>query len=348
MIPIKIDLFSDTMTRPTPQMRRFMCAAEVGDEQKFEDPTVNLLQEMVSDLLGKETALFLPSGTMANQISIKLHCQPGQEMLCDKTAHPLNFEGGGPAALSGVMVQPLAGVDGIFNAHQVEEAVRPINRYAPRTRLVSVEQTSNMGGGTIWPLETITQVCAAARRHALATHMDGARLMNAVVASGVPARDFAAGFDSVWLDLSKGLGAPVGAVLAGTREFIQEAWQWKQRLGGAMRQAGIIAAAGVYALRNHIERLAQDHENARRLATNLAGVPRLKVQPEKVQTNIVMLDVSATGKSSLEIISLLLEKGIRLSPAGPSCLRAVTHLDISTGMIDEAVESIRQVLSSLP
>jgi threonine aldolase len=348
MPSIQIDLFSDTMTKPTKEMREFMCQAEVGDEQKFEDPTVNLLQEMTADLLGKESALFLPSGTMANQISIKIHCQPGQEMLCDRTAHPLNFEGGGPAALAGVMVQPLAGSDGIFTAAQVEAAIRPINRYAPRTCLVSVEQTSNMGGGTIWPVQIINEVCATARKHNLATHMDGARLMNAVVASGVPARDFAAGFDSAWLDLSKGLGAPVGAVLAGSKEFIQEAWQWKQRLGGAMRQAGIIAAAGVYALRHHVDRLAEDHANAKTLAAGLEGIPNLKVYAEKVQTNIVILDISSTGKSSLEVINLLLEKGVRLSPAGATCLRAVTHLDVSQSMIREALDIIRQLFASLP
>ncbi len=347
MPSIKIDLFSDTMTKPTKEMRQFMCCAEVGDEQKFEDPTVNQLQDMVADLLGKEAALFLPSGTMANQISIKIHCQPGQEMLCDRTAHPLNFEGGGPAALAGAMVQPLQGVDGIFTAAQVEAAIRPINRYAPRTRLVSVEQTSNLGGGTVWPSQTIVEVCAAAHKHGLATHMDGARLMNAVVASGVPARDYAAGFDSCWLDLSKGLGAPVGAVLAGSKDFIQEAWQWKQRLGGAMRQAGIIAAAGVYALRHHVDRLAEDHENAKYLAAKLAEIPNLKVQSEKVQTNIVILDLSLCGKSPQEIINLLLEKGVRVSPAGISGLRAVTHLDVNRSMIEEAIEILHGVFASL-
>jgi threonine aldolase len=347
MPPITIDLFSDTMTKPTKEMRQFMCNAEVGDEQKLEDPTVNLLQDMVADLLGKEAALFLPSGTMANQISIKIHCQPGQEMLCDRTAHPLNFEGGGPAALAGAMVQPLQGIDGIFTAAQVEAAIRPINRYAPRTRLVSVEQSSNMGGGTIWPVQIITEVCATARKHRLATHMDGARLMNAVVATGVPARDYAAGFDSCWLDLSKGLGAPVGAVLAGSREFILEAWQWKQRLGGAMRQAGIIAAAGVYALRHHVDRLWEDHANAKYLASKLAEIPHLKVHPEKVQTNIVILDLSSSGQSPQKIINLLLEKGVRLSPAGASALRAVTHLDVNRSMIEEAIEIVHKVFASL-
>jgi threonine aldolase len=345
MATIKIDLFSDTLTKPTPEMRRFMCDAEVGDEQKFEDPTVNLLQEMVAELLGKEAALFLPSGTMCNQIAIRIHCRPGEEVLCDKTAHPLNFEGGGPAALAGAMMQGLDGKNGVFTASQVEAAIRPINRYAPRTRLVSVEQTSNMGGGTVWPLATILEVCAVARKHQLATHMDGARLMNAVIASKVPARQFAAEMDSSWVDLSKGLGAPVGAVLAGSRNFIQEAWQWKQRMGGAMRQSGIIAAAGVYALRHHVERLALDHENAQRLACGLQGIPGLIVDPNRVETNIVILDVSQAGRSPQQIIDCLLERGLRLSPAGASCLRAVTHLDISRGDIDEALGIIRQTFT---
>jgi threonine aldolase len=343
MSPIKIDLFSDTMTKPTLAMRQFMCAAEVGDEQKGEDPTVNLLQEMAAELLGKEVALFLPSGTMCNQIAIKIHCRPGDEMLCDKTAHPLNFEGGGPAVLSGIMVRALDGVNGIFSAAQVKAAIRPFTRYAPHSRLVSVEQTSNMGGGTIWPLPTIREVCALAQEQGLATHMDGARLMNAVVASGTSAREFAAGYGSVWLDLSKGLGAPVGAVMAGSKEFIQEAWQWKQRLGGAMRQAGIIAAAGVYALRHHVDRLADDHANAQRLARGLAGIAGLGVDADQVETNIVMLDISNTGRTVPEILDRLLAEGVRLSPAGLSSLRAVTHLDISRQDVDEALRILKQV-----
>jgi threonine aldolase len=347
MASIKIDLFSDTLTKPTAEMRRFMCEAEVGDEQKFEDPTVNLLQEMVAELLGKEAALFLPSGTMCNQIAIKLHCRPGDEMICDRTAHPLNFEGGGPAALSGVMVYPLSGENGIFTGDQVRTAIRPRIRYHPQSRLVSVEQTSNMGGGTIWPLQTIAEVCAAARENNLATHMDGARLMNAMVASGISAKTYASDFDSVWLDLSKGLGAPVGAVLAGSKEFIQEAWPWKQRLGGAMRQAGIIAAAGVYALQHHVDRLAEDHINAKNLAWGLAEIPNLQVDPSRVQTNIVIIDISRTGKTPQELIGLLLDRGVRLSPAGPHYLRAVTHLDISSQMIEEALQIMRTVLAEI-
>jgi len=345
MPEIKIDLFSDTMTKPTLEMRRFMCDAEVGDEQKGEDPTVNLLQEMVAELLGKEAAVYLPSGTMCNQISIKIHCRPGDEILLDRTAHPLNSEAGGPAALAGAMVQPLPGKRGVFSAEQVKQSIRPITRYQPRTRLVSVEQTSNMGGGTVWPLQTVREVCEVAHRNHLLTHMDGARLLNAVVVTRVPAKECAANFDSAWIDFSKGLGAPVGAVLAGSKEFILEAWQWKQRLGGAMRQAGIIAAAGVYALRHHVERLAVDHENARFLAEGLAEIRGITLDPSEVETNIVIFDISKTGRTSQEILERLLAHGLRMSIVSPARLRAVTHLDISRKDVEEAVSIVKRVLT---
>jgi threonine aldolase len=343
---IKIDLFSDTLTKPTPEMRRFMCAAEVGDEQKGEDPTVNLLQEMVADLLGKEAAVFLPSGTMCNQIAIKLHCRPGDEVLLDKTAHPLNSEAGGPAVLAGAIVHGLAGERGVFTAEQVKAAIRPITRYQPKTRLVSVEQTANMAGGTIWPLRTIEEVCAVAREHRLFTHMDGARLLNAVVATGISAKQYAAEFDSVWIDLSKGLGAPVGAVLAGSRDFVLEAWQWKQRLGGAMRQAGIIAAGGVYALRHHVERLAEDHVNAKILAEGLAEIPGITLNPSEVETNIVIFDISKSGLSTSDVLNRFLEHGLRMSPALPTRVRAVTHLDISRQQVEEALVISKKALRS--
>jgi threonine aldolase len=342
---IKIDLFSDTMTKPTLEMRRFMCDAEVGDEQKGEDPTVNLLQEMVAELLGKEAALFLPSGTMCNQISIKIHCRPGDEILLDRTAHPLNSEGGGPAALAGAMVQPLQGKRGIFSAEQVKQSIRPISRYQPRTRLVSVEQTSNMGGGTVWPLQTIREVCEVAHRNHLSTHLDGARLLNAVIATQVSAKEFAADFDSAWIDFSKGLGAPVGAALAGSKEFILEAWQWKQRLGGAMRQAGIIAAAGVYALRHHVERLTVDHENAKCLAQGLAEIRGIMLDPSEVETNIVIFDISKTGRTSQEMLEQFLAHRLRMSIVSPVRLRAVTHLDISRKDVEEALLIVKKVLT---
>jgi threonine aldolase len=343
MSDIKIDLFSDTMTKPTVEMRRFMCDADVGDEQKGEDPTVNLLQEMVAELLGKQAALFLPSGTMCNQIAFLIHCRPGDEILLDRTAHPLNSEGGGPAALAGAMVMPLPGTRGVFSTDQVKAAIRPITRYQPKTRVVSVEQTSNIGGGTVWPVQTVRQVCEVAHQNHLLTHMDGARLLNAVVASGISAKEFAAGFDSVWIDFSKGLGAPVGAALAGSREFILEAWQWKQRLGGAMRQAGIIAAAGVFALRHHVDRLAVDHENAKLLARGLAELRGIMLNPDEVDTNIVILDISKTGRTARDLADELLTNGLRMSVVNPTRLRAVTHLDIARKDVEETRRIVKHI-----
>ncbi len=341
---IDVDLYSDTVTRPTDEMRRFMCAAEVGDEQKGEDPTVNLLTEMVADLLGKEASVFLPSGTMCNEISLRVHCRPGDEMLAHRTAHPIHFEAGGPAALAGVNVRPLDGERGIYGAEAAEAGIRPAaNRHAPRSRLLWVEQTSNLGGGSIWPLATIQAVTDVARRHGLATHLDGARLLNAVVESGISAREYAAPFDSAWIDFTKGLGAPVGAALAGSRAFIDEAWRLKQQMGGAMRQAGIIAAAGVYALRHNVERLAEDHANARRLAESLARLPGVALDPASAETNIVLFDLS-DDIDAATFVERLLAHGVRMGAMGPRTVRAVTHLDVSRDQTDRAIQAARTVL----
>jgi threonine aldolase len=341
---IDIDLFSDTVTRPTPEMRRFMCDAEVGDEQKFEDPTVNLLQEMVAELLGKEAALFLPSGTMCNEIAIRVHCRPGDEMIAHRTAHPIHFETGGPAALAGVNVSPLDGARGQFSAAVAEAAIRPPEvRYFPRSRLLWVEQTSNLGGGSVWPLREVEAVTAVARRHGLATHMDGARLMNAVVASGVAARDYAASFDSAWIDFTKGLGAPVGAAIAGSRAFIAEAWRLKQQMGGAMRQAGIIAAGGVFALRHHVKRLAEDHANAKRLAEGLAALPGVRLDPAAVETNLVFFEL-AGDLDAPTVVERLLARGVRMGAMSARTIRAVTHLDVSAAQVERALDAARAVL----
>jgi len=339
---IDVDLASDTVTRPTADMRRFMCEAEVGDEQKFEDPTVNLLCEMVAELLGKEAAVFLPSGTMCNEIALRVHARPGEEVIAHHTAHPINFETGGPGALAGVNVRAIDGPRGQFDAATVEAAVRPNSRYAPRTRLVWVEQTSNLGGGSVWSRARLEAVTAAARRHGLATHMDGARLMNAVVARRVSARDYAAYFDSAWIDFTKGLGAPVGAALAGSRAFIDEAWRCKQQMGGAMRQAGIIAAAGVYALRHHVERLAEDHANARRLAEGLAGLPGVKLDPSSIETNIVFFEL-AGALTAPAAVERLLAGGVRMGALGARTIRAVTHLDVDADGIERALAVAREV-----
>ena len=343
MPKIDVDLYSDTVTKPTAEMRRFMCEAEVGDEQKHEDPTVNLLQEMVAELLGKQAALFLPSGTMCNEIALRVHCRPGEEMLAHRTAHPIHFETGGPGALAGVNVRSLDGPRGQYEAATLEEGIRPDFRHFPRSRLVWVEQTSNLGGGSIWPLERVRAVTDVARRHRLATHLDGARLMNAVVASGIAAREWAAPFDSAWIDFTKGLGAPVGAALAGSRDFIAEAWRCKQQMGGAMRQAGIIAAGGVYALRHHVKRLADDHTNAKRLAEGLAALPGVALDPKTVETNIVFFELTGSVDAPT-LVDGLLERGVRVGAMGPRTVRAVTHLDVSAAGIERAVDAARAIL----
>jgi len=340
-----IDLYSDTRTKPTPGMRRAIAEAEVGDEQAMLDPTVNLLCERVADLLGKEAAVYLPSGTMCNQIAARVHCRQGDEIILAASAHPFHAESGGPAALAGVMMRGLEGARGMFSAEQVRAAINsPDWRHAPRSRLLEVENTTNLGGGTVWPIAQIRAVTGVAREHGLACHMDGARLMNAVVASGTAAADYAAPFDSLWVDFSKGLGAPVGAVLAGSRDFVHEAWRVKQQIGGAMRQAGIIAAACLYALDHHVERLAEDHANARHLAEGLAEIPGIELDPATVETNIVWFDVRGR-LSAPEVAAALEEQGVLIGGFGPTRMRAVTHLDVDRAGIQSALQALARILS---
>jgi threonine aldolase len=332
-----INLYSDTQTQPTEAMRQAIASAEVADEQRLADPTTNRLQERVAELLGQEAALFLPSGTMCNQISFRLHARPGgDELILDRTAHPIIAEAGGPAQNSQLMIHGLDGDGGIFAAEQVEAAIRdPANRYLPRSRVVSVEQTTNMGGGRVWSLAQIQSVLEVTRMHGLRAHMDGARLMNAVVASGTSAADFAGGFDTAWVDFTKGLGAPVGAVLAGSRDQIAEAWRWKQQWGGAFRQSGIVAAGCLYALDHHVERLAEDHDNARVLAEGLLELGCDVIAPE---TNIVIFG-APDG-----FVDRMAERGVQLSGTPDGRVRAVTHLDVSRADVDSALEAARDSL----
>ena len=331
-----VNLYSDTQTRPTEGMRRAIAAAEVGDEQRGLDPTVNALQERVAELLGHEAALFMPTGTMCNEIAFRLHIRSaGDEILLDRQAHPIVAEAGGPAALAGAMLNPIDGDGGVFTGEQVEAAVRPTSRYMPRSRLVCVEQTTNISGGRIWPLETVRDVLDTARRSGLRTHMDGARLMNAVVATGTPAAEWASGFDTAWIDFSKGLGAPIGAVLAGSQELIAEAWRWKQMTGGAMRQAGIVAAGCLYALDHHVERLADDHANARHLAEGLAEIDGIAVDPAKVETNIVIFEVD----DAPSLVSRIADE-VELQALDAHRVRAVTHLDVDRTQIDQAISAL--------
>jgi len=347
MTDIRINLHSDTQSLPSAGMKDAMMAAPLGDEQSLNDPTTNALQDKVAELLGTEAALLMPSGTMCNVAAIAVHCKIGDEILCDKTSHIVNAEAGGIGML-GAMVRPIDGNNGIYTPKQLSAAIRPDKRHAPKSRMVEVEQTSNAGGGTIWPLETIEKVAAITKEHGLILHMDGARLLNAVVASGVAAKDYAQSFDSLWIDLSKGLGCPIGGVLAGSREFIEAAWHWKQRLGGAMRQSGLIAAAGIYALDHQIDRMADDHVNARLFAEKVANLPGISVDLETVQTNMIFFDVSGAGITAQQMETGLTNQGVKISAVSGARLRAVTHLDISSDDIEDAANAIRAVLEQTP
>jgi threonine aldolase len=339
--PVRINLLSDTQTRPTPAMREAMARAEVGDEQIGDDPSVNLLCERAAALMGKEAAVFMPSGTMCNVAATLTHCRPGDEILAHETAHLISREGGAHAALGGFQVTRLAGPDGQFSPETFRAALHPRTRYEPPQTVVSAEQTANIGGGTIWKKPDLDAVAEIARANGLATHMDGARLMNACVATGISARDMTAGWDSAWIDFSKGLGAPVGAVLAGSRDFIDGVWRWKQRLGGSMRQAGICAAACTHALDHHIDRLADDHANARALAGGLAQIAGIEVQPP--ETNLVFFNPEGAGVKGHKMVAALRQRGVLLAMMDGR-IRACTHLDVTAAMIEETLGLIRDIV----
>jgi threonine aldolase len=341
---IRVDLASDTKTRPTPAMRRAMAEAEVGDEQAFEDPTVNALCERAAELLGQEAAVFLPSGTMANQIAFRLLTRPGDEVLVEATTHPLHFESGGPAANAYCMFRPLQGERGKFTPEQVTDAVRGGFRHHPRTSVVAIENTTNLGGGAVWTVEEVAAVAEAARSKGVKLHMDGARLANAAIAAGVPLSAYGRSCDTVWLDFSKGLGAPVGACLAGSKDAIDEAWRIKQQLGGAMRQAGVIAAAALHALDHHLERLADDHARARRLAAAIAELDGLALVNPPVETNLVFVSTAAGGWSAPALSEALAARGVRIGAMGPHQLRACTHLDVDDAGIETAIAALRETL----
>ncbi len=330
---IVADFYSDVKSKPTPAMLQALVDAEVGDEQAGEDPTTNEFCRRVADLLGKQAAVLLPSGTMCNEIALALHCEPGSEVICARSSHIINFEAGGPGALGGIMIHALDGELGLFTAADVRAAVRPPSRYAPESRLVCVEQTSNLGGGAVWPLAQLHAVAAEAKSHGLKTHMDGARLFNACVSSGTAPRDQAEGYDTVWIDLTKGLGGFAGAVLAGTHADIDKAWRLKQRWGGGLRQSGHIAATGLYALDHHVERLAEDHALAASIGARVADMPNVsRVLP--VETNIVIFDLAESGPTADEVVEALLEKGLRVGEFGERRVRIVTHLGVDRAGAD--------------
>src|SRR5215831_1957157 len=339
--PVRINLLSDTQTRPTPAMRDAMARAEVGDEQIGDDPTVNLLCERVADLLGKDAAVFMPSGTMCNVAATLAYCRPGDEILAHATAHIIAREGGAHAALGGFQVTQLQGDDGQFSPETFRAALHPRSRYQPPQVLVSVEQTANIGGGTIWKKAALDEITALAKANGLATHMDGARLLNATVATGIPAAEMAAGWDSAWIDFSKGLGAPIGGVLAGTREFIDAVWQWKQRLGGSMRQSGICAAACIHALDHHVDRLADDHANARALARGLSQISGIEVQ--EPETNLVFFKPDGAGIPGDKMVAALRQRGVMLAMMDGR-IRACTHLDVTAAMIEEMIGHVRDIV----
>ncbi len=339
-----IDLRSDTVTKPTAAMRRAMAEAEVGDDVLGDDPTVIRLQERVAQLMGKQAACFVPSGTMANQTAIRAQTEHGDEILGHEDSHIIHYETGAPAALCGCLMRPARGDRGMFDVDQVEALFRPESIHAPRTRLLLIENTQNRGGGSVWPIDQIKRVTAKARELGLRTHLDGARIWNACVASGLKPIEYARHFDTISCCFSKGLGAPVGSAVVGDKPTIARVVRFRKMFGGAMRQSGILAAAALHALDHHYDRLAEDHENAKRLALGLADIPGLKVNPSAVETNMVFIDVAASKGTAADVCQKLDAAGVLMLPNSSQSLRAVCHLDVSRAAIDRAIERIAGVL----
>lgn len=338
-----IDLRSDTITRPTAAMRSAMAAAPVGDDVFGEDPTINELQEKVAKLLGKEAALFVPSGTMSNQIAVKVHTQPGDEILCETNCHIYLYEAGGPAVLSGVTCRTIDGHHGILDLAQLQGKIRPINEHLVRTRMVCLENTHNKGGGRIFPLTKVKDISNWAHENGLIMHLDGARLWNAMVATGISASTWAEPFDTVSVCFSKGLGAPVGSALVGSKDVIHKARFVRKLFGGGMRQGGILAAAALFALENHIDRLADDHKNAQILAQAIANTPGLTLDPPEVETNLIWFHVDPKLGTAHEFEERLASHGVLVHTLGPQTLRACTHLDVSTEQAQYAADVIEKV-----
>jgi threonine aldolase len=335
-----IDLRSDTVTQPTAAMRQAMASAEVGDDVFGDDPTINRLQERIAELMGKEAAVFVPSGSMANQTAIRAQTEHGDEIIADQESHIYHYEGGGPSALSGCSIRLMQGPWGIFDAEQVRAAIRPLDSHFPQSRLIVIENTQNRGGGSIWPVDRIRSIAEVAREHGLSMHLDGARLMNACVATNQKPSDYACFFDTVSTCFSKGLGAPVGSIVAGSRSLMKRVHRFRKTFGGAMRQSGILAAAALYALDHHVDRLADDHENAKTLANAIAGIDGLSIDLATVETNIVYFEVDESHCTARTFCEKLATHNVRMLPVAPQRVRAVTHLDVSSAMIDRAVPMI--------
>jgi threonine aldolase len=343
-MPDIIDLRSDTVTRPTPAMRAAIHDAEVGDDVFNDDPTVRRLEERVAALLGKEAALFVPSGTMSNQIAVKAHTQPGDELLCDVNCHIYNYEAGGPAVLSGVTCRTIEGDHGVIDLSQLEDKVRPVNDHLVRTRLVTLENTHNRGGGRVYPVEKIQAISEWARKNGLIMHLDGARLWNAIVATGTPAGEWARHFDTVSVCFSKGLGAPIGSALSGPRDFIARARRVRKLFGGGMRQAGVAAAGALFALEHHVERLAEDHRNAQVIAQAIADTPGLRLDPPEVETNLIFFTVDRGLGTAQAVAAALKARGVLVGATAPQKIRACTHLDVSAAQAERAADTIRQAI----
>ena len=340
-----IDLRSDTVTKPTEAMREAMAKAEVGDDVYGEDPTVNRLQDMAAGLLGKKAALFVPSGTMANQLAIRIQTQPGQEVIAESKAHIVRYEQGAAGALAGVQLHWVVGDRGIMGPEQIEAAIRPTDPHSIQTALICLENTHNSGGGTIYPLATIERIRTLASAHRIPMHLDGARLFNAVAATTLPPAAYAQHFETVSLCLSKGLGAPAGSLLlTNDPALIDKARRFRRMYGGAMRQAGILAAAGIYALDHHVGRLKDDQDNAKRLARKLQQISAITINPQHVDTNIVIFDVVGHKLSPAAIVAALKQEGVLINAIGGTSFRAVTHLDVSTRQIDMAADAFARVL----
>jgi threonine aldolase len=340
-----IDLRSDTVTKPTEAMREAMARAEVGDDVYGEDPTVNRLQEMVAGLLGKKAALFVPSGTMANQLAIRIQTQPGQEVIAESKAHIVRYEQGAAGALAGVQLQWVTGDRGIMGPEHIEAAIRPKDQHSIQTALICLENTHNAGGGTIYPLSTIERIRAVASAHGVPMHLDGARLFNAVAATTLPPAAYAQHFETVSVCLSKGLGAPAGSLLlTNDPALIDKARRFRRMYGGAMRQAGILAAAGIYALEHHIGRLKDDHDNAKRLARKLQQIPAVTINPQHVESNIIIFDIIGHRLCPSELVAALRREHVLINAVGGTSFRAVTHLDVSTRQIDAAADAFARIL----
>ena len=340
-----IDLRSDTVTKPTPEMRRAMMEAEVGDDVYGEDPTVNRLERRAAEIAGKEAALFVPSGTMGNTIAVKLHTEPGQEVICDARAHVLDYELAMVAWFSGCVVRAIPTGDGILSWDAVRARIRPLGPHWAPTGLIEIENTHNMAGGTVYPAVRIAEICDGAHAQGVKVHMDGARIFNAAAACGASVAELSAKCDTVMFCLSKGLGAPVGSMLVGTSDDMARARLYRKRLGGGMRQAGVLAAAGWIALEQMPARLAQDHANARRMAEGLANIPGIQIDPSKVQTNIVIFDVSGTGRTSAEISARLKERGVLINGVNPRCMRLVTHMDVAAADCERALGHLEEAVA---